>query len=428
MPEALNLPDNLELYARLALALGIGLIIGIERGWRSRDQPDGSRTAGIRTFTLFGFLGGVAGSISGDAFVIAGFVGVLALLTAAYVTGQAEKDAARSVTSEAAALITYGLGVLAIRGDMVLAAAAAVTLMAILASREIIHGWIKQVEQAQLKAAIQVLVVSVVILPVLPNEGFGPGQVLNPFELWWMVVVITGISFVALAAVKWLGPRAGIFWTGLLGGLASSTAVAIGYARLAKDTPSLANVLAVGVGAATTVKFLRSLAVALIIFPAAAQALVPSLLGGGVLAGVATWLVARRAKRKSHETETADVGKSADLTVALSFAAVLAGTTVAAHYAKIWFGAVGIIAVAAVTGLVDVDAVTVSTARQAVAAGSAEALQTMALAVAVAVAVNTLAKLGYIYAIAGSAMAKSYGVIALAAIAGLTLGAMASVL
>ncbi len=415
--------NDIDLLAKLAAAFGIGLIVGIERGWRARDQPDGSRVAGIRTFTLIGFLGGVAGILDGEAVIIGAGLGLLALLVGSYVTGQAQK-LPRGITTEVAAMITYLLGVFAVRGDMAVAGAAAVTLVMVLAARETTHGWLQTIEKNDLKAAIQLLVITVVILPILPDEGYGPGKVLNPFELWWTVVVISGISFVAMAAKKLLGDKSGLLVAGLLGGFASSTATAVSYAKQAKETPSLTTALTTGVGAATAVKFIRSFVVAAIIFPAGAMALAPSLLGAAVCAAVAVWILSTRQK-KTRSTAQAETSNGGDLTIAVTFAVVLAVVTVAEYYGRQFFGNAGVLAVAALSGLVDVDAVTVSTARQALSAPE-QGTRILALAVPLAVAVNTLAKLGYIYAIAGRDMARSYSLVVLASFVGLGAGAVVS--
>lgn len=407
-----------EIYTRLALAFGIGLMVGVERGWRGRERPAGSRAAGIRTFTLIGLLGGLAALVPGDGVLVAGLLAVLVLMVAAYVTGlTANPD--RSITGEVAALATYALGALAVRGDMVVAAAAAAVLVAVLGSREAIHSWVNQIERVQLKAAIQLMIISMVILPFLPDKGYGPGDVLNPYELWWMVVVIVGISFLAMALVKRLGAHAGLLSTGLLGGLASSTAVAVGCARLAVDAPGLSPVLAAAVGSATAVKFFRSLLVAAIIYPAGAAVLAPSLVMASLAAGAATIFIMRGTDDSSASHPKLDLGKTGDLTVAVSFAAFLGLVTVAAYYANAWFGGLGVLAISAVSGLVDVDAVTVSTARQAVASGDPVV---MARAVTAALAVNTLSKAVYVAVIAGRAMALRFGMIAAAALAGLALG------
>jgi uncharacterized membrane protein (DUF4010 family) len=281
------------------------------------------------------------------------------------------------------------------------------------------HAAIKRVEQAEIKAAIQLLVISVVVLPVLPNRGFGPGDVLNPFELWWVVVVVAGISFTATAAVKILGPRAGLLWTGLIGGFASSTAVAVSCAKLAKESPAFAPILSASVGAATTVKFLRTGFVAAVIYPAGFWVIAPSL-GAAALATLALtiWNLSRSGP-KSSGSASLTLKSSSDLAVPLSFAAILGVVTLAVFFGNQMFGDLGVLIVSALSGLVDVDAITVSTARQA-AAGSSSAV--MAKAIVVALAMNTLAHVAYIAVIAGLPMVRSFAPIAVASLTGLSVG------
>lgn len=209
---------------------------------------------------------------------------------------------------------------------------------------------------------------------------------------------------------------------GVLGGLASSTAVAVSCARLAKNNPLLMPTLVVAVGAATSVKFLRSLLVVAIIYPAGTRVLAPSLITAAALAAFAALMLARRGASKTNHHEILDLGKGSDLTIALSFAALLCVVTLAGYYANIWFGGLGVMAISGLTGLVDVDAVTVSTARLAVLSGDG---RVMAMAVALALTVNTLAQVGYISVIAGGAMAIRFAMIAIASIAGLAAGFVA---
>lgn len=410
--------SELEIYARLALAAGLGLMVGVERGWRKREQPEGSRAAGVRTYTLIGLFGGAAAALQSDMALVAGLAALTVFLAIAYVTGL-KSDPDRSLTGEIAGLLTYSLGALAVMGDMVLAAAAGAVTVAVLASRETVHAWIKRVEQTELKAAIQLLVISVVILPVLPNRGYGPGGVLNPFELWWVVVAVVGISFAAMAAVKWLGPRSGLLWTGLIGGASSSTVVAVACARMAAAAPGLAALLAASAGAATAVKYVRALFIASLITPAGARLLAPGLLAAAALTALATFITLKRAKPVDADHRSLELKDSRDLTLALSFAAFLGVVTLAAYYGNKFFGTAGLLAVSALSGLVDVDAVTVSAARQAAASAPGAAL---VLAVSAALAVNTIAKAVYVSVIAGGDMARRYAIIAAAALIGLASG------
>ncbi|MEQ8193330.1 MAG: MgtC/SapB family protein, partial [Rhodospirillales bacterium] len=191
--------EDIDLYQRLGLALGIGLLIGIERGWQFRTEVEGGRIAGARTFTLIGLLGGVWGVLALNVHVAilgAAFLGFSALLVTAYIFNlrhSAKPDL--GITTEVATLLTFALGALAVLGDMILAAAAAVVTVAVLDIKARMHGWIETITKYELDAAIKLLLISVVLLPLLPDKGFGPGQVLNPFTIWWMVVLIASLSF-----------------------------------------------------------------------------------------------------------------------------------------------------------------------------------------------------------------------------------------
>jgi uncharacterized membrane protein (DUF4010 family) len=390
------LPENLQLYGAVALSLGIGLMFGVERGWRQRELPDGARAAGVRTFALIGLLGGVAGALGtavGDLMATAMFIALASAVIAAHVTGVDEtKD--RSITTLIAALLTFALGVLAVRGDMVLAAAVAVVAVALLDLRDAMHGWIQRIDKAELSAAIKLLLISVVVLPVLPDLGYGPGGVLNPFELWWMVVLVASISFVGMAAIRVVGPRHGLLMTGALGGLASSTAVTLTSARLAAAVPAVTNAAAAAIAAASAASLARTVVLATVLSPAVGAG-VASVLIPGVLGAVAAMFIhLRRQPEAPGNLPVLDFGPSADLGLAIKFGLFLAGFSVVAWYVGQQLGDAGVIGAAAVSGLIDVDAVTVSLSRQGPAALAARGILA-------AVAVNVFVKAVYAAAIAG---------------------------
>ncbi|MFY9514117.1 MAG: MgtC/SapB family protein, partial [Rubrivivax sp.] len=213
----------------LVAALAVGLLIGVERGWRDRDLAEGGRVAGLRTFALVGLLGGVLGSLAADlgAWILpGGFVGLSLLLAVSY-REAARKTGNLSVTTAVATLLAFMLGVLAARGAPALALAAAVVTTVLLNLKPTLHAWLQRVESRELSAALQLLVLSVVILPNLPDAGYGPYQALNPYRLWWAVVLIAGLSLAGHFAMRLTGAQRGIFLTGLLGGLASSTAATL---------------------------------------------------------------------------------------------------------------------------------------------------------------------------------------------------------
>lgn len=399
--------SDYDIYIRLALALGIGVLVGLERGWRTRALPEGQRVAGVRTFTLIGLLGGllgVASAFAGEAVIAVGVLGFLVLLAVAYYN-LVQQTEDRGLTTEVAAVITLILGIVAVRGDMLMAMVAAVLVIAILAAKQPVHAWVKAIEHAEVNAAIKLLLMSVVMLPLLPNEGYGPGEFFNPYELWWVVVIIAGISFAAHAGIRMAGAQAGISLMGLLGGLASSTAVALNSARFAARAPAMARMLAGGVGLASAVMFLRAFVLVFVLNRDAALLLTWPLLSASACALVVGIVMLRSDKKKTTDTAAQlDLGPPADIQTALKFAAALIVIELAVHYGRIWMGAAGSIAAAALAGLVDVDAATISVARLGERAASGEVVG----AVLAAVAVNTIAKFAYTVVIAGRVVVPSF--------------------
>lgn len=386
--------QSLDAFYRLGSALLVGALIGFERGWRKRDEPQGMRTAGLRTFSLIGLFGGIAGVIEpagGVVLIAAGFVAVAALAVVMYLSA-VRSHGHIGATTEVATLVAFGLGVLAGRGEFVVAIASAVVVVALLDMKALLHGAMLKVRHDELRAAIKLLLVSAVLLPILPDSGYGPGGVLNPYRLWWIVVLVAGLSLAGHFAQRLAGPRHGTIAMGVVGGLVSSTALTVSAARLAAATPAHSNAQAAAVAAAKAVMCLRILIVAGVLNAALLRFLVPSLLAAGI-AGLAMAALANR-RGRAGETRTGPPARDDDTPVpddfmtAILFALVVAGAIVGTHYARLWLGPVGLYATAALAGIVDVDAVTVT------AAMSDAGIALSAGAILVAAGVNTLAKVG----------------------------------
>ncbi|HNF08686.1 MAG TPA: MgtC/SapB family protein, partial [Pseudomonadales bacterium] len=183
----------LDAVLQLSVALAIGLLVGLERGWKSRELGEGRRIAGFRTFGLTGLLGGVAGLLSldqGPLPIGLIFLALALLLAVVYArTTSADPAANISITTLIALLLTFALGALATYLDIALAAAAAVVATLLLDLKSTLHGWLNRLEERELTALLRLLLISVVVLPFLPDEQFGPWQAINPHELWWMVVL-----------------------------------------------------------------------------------------------------------------------------------------------------------------------------------------------------------------------------------------------
>jgi uncharacterized membrane protein (DUF4010 family) len=238
-----------ETVLQLAIALAAGLFIGLERGWHERAAEEGMRVAGVRTFALIALLGGFTGLLAAEtqlAVIGYGLVALAAVLVAGHVTA-ARRKIDVGITTLVAALLTFAFGVAATQGYATEAAMAAVVTALLLGYKSLLHRWVSALEPEELRATLKLLAVSVIVLPLLPDRGFGPWQALNPFELWWMVVLIAGISFCGYFAMKIAGSGKGAVLTGLFAGLASSTALTLHFSRLARDRPASSDIFAAGI-------------------------------------------------------------------------------------------------------------------------------------------------------------------------------------
>ena len=259
---------DFEILERLTVALGVGLLVGIERGWRERDAGAGKRTAGIRTFTLSGLLGGIFGAIAkslddvvGAGIVIA--VGVFAY-TAVFATFRFREvvdEDSYGVTTVVAAIATFALGVYALVGDHMLAAAMGVVVTGVLAVREPLHGWLTKINWLELRAGLVLVTMTVLALPLIPNESYGPFGGVNPREIWLLAVVLAAVSFAGYVAVRMLGSTRGLLVASAAGGLVSSTAVTADLARRAGKARGNNDLLAAGVTLASAISYLRALVV-----------------------------------------------------------------------------------------------------------------------------------------------------------------------
>lgn len=398
--------DDLELFKRLGIALAIGGMLGIERGWELRGVPDGTRIAGIRSFALMGLLGGLWGVLgleAGDVAMAVGFLAFAALIVAAHVMHLRNLPADQGITTELAELVTFALGAVAARGHLEAAAAGGVISLALLSLKAPLHRFVAAISLGELRAAVQLLLISVVLLPILPNKGYGPAGALNPYHAWLLVVMIAAIGFVGYVAIKIAGPRLGILFTGVFGGLASSTALTLSFSRLGRETPELRKLLAVGVVVAGATMFPRILLIVSVVNPAVtAVLLVPMavMTAVGFAAAAILWLGAREVGMGAP----AAVSNPFDLWTALKFAAFLAVVLLASGLLQKWYGNAGVYGLAALDGLADVDAISLSVSR--LASQQALAAQAAAVAVGIAAIVNMLVKAGMVVVLGGGTMGR----------------------
>jgi uncharacterized membrane protein (DUF4010 family) len=393
---------NLELemlLTRLALAFGIGLLIGLERGWRTRDAQPGSRTAGVRTFAISGLLGGIVGalartpdgvlSVAGGVIIGAAFASFAAVIT---VFGRAENRAAgvHSATTTIAALLTFMLGVYAVIGNVNVAAAAGVAAAGVLVIREALHDWVRKLTLEEFESVLVLLAMTFVALPIIPNRQIGPYGGINPRDVWLIAITLATLSFAGFVAVRALGERRGALVASTLGGIVSSTAVVFANARAAAIRPEGARVLAAGVALATAVSMVRVLVIVMVLNPKIALIVSAPLAAAALAALGFVWFAMH-----GHDAEPVPHPDLA-LTNPFGFLSIIA---MAASMGMVIFlgrmlsqilGASGALTVALVSGVFDVDAMTVSMSR--LVPGTLDA-STGALAILAGVASATLGKL-----------------------------------
>jgi len=404
-----------ELYLRFLVALAIGLAVGIERGWKQRDEPSGEREVGIRTVTiiaLIGFGAGIGLERLGPAFAATLAVGIIGFLAVTYVMDGMHDGADRGATTEFAAFLTFVLGALAGVGLILPAAIAGAVLVALLSFKKEMHGFLEHVQRFELTAAVKLLLVSVVLLPVLPDRGFGPGGVLNPYELWWAVTIIAALGFAGYAAMKIAGPRRGALFMGLMGGLVSSTGVTVSASRASKTSEAASLPLASAIAVAQAVMFARTGVLVGVLNARLLEQTILPLASGAIAAVGAALFVAWRASRDARAAKL-ETGSPDTLAPAIQFIIVVAVALLLAHYAQQFFGDVGVIVSGLLSGAVDVDAATVSASRISGGQVNEASLGAAAGSIGVALVANTIVKSAIAYTL-GSRQLAWYAIGALA--------------
>lgn len=352
-----------SLTARLAVALAIGLLVGLERGWRERDAPDRSRTAGIRTFGISGLLGGVfaalAQALTANSVLVAGFL-AFAGIFAWYKAREASHDEDFSVTTVVAGLAVFALGALSVAGDFRVAAAGGAALAALLASREVLHGLLQRLTWLELRSALILAVMTAVVLPLLPDRTLDPWGGFNPREIWLLTVLMASISFAGYVAVRVLGNARGLIVSALAGAVVSSTAVTLSLARTANAASSPLP-FAGAASLAAMVSILRVCLVVLALAPSVAAFIAaPALAAALAFAACSAIALAIHGQKPENAATTRNPFELAPL---LIFALLFAFASTASAVSASQFQEQGLLASSAIAGAFDVDASVLSALR-----------------------------------------------------------------
>ena len=397
---------TLEILWDISVALGVGLLIGIERGWTSRADDEGKRVAGIRTFSLIGLLGGVWAQMTQlvPAWMLGiVFLGLVALIIAGYLS-QKQTSPDVGLTTEIAILITFSLGAWASLGYKLPALIAAVVVLTLLNLKPTLHNWLKKIELKEIYAWIKLLIISVIFLPLLPDQGFGPWDALNPYWIWWMVVLISGLSFVGYILTRLIGHKFGPLLTSFMGGMASSTAITFSLAAIAKEKKFGAiHIFMAGVLLASSISFIRVFIEVAIVNSSLLSVLWLPLSVMFVVTLLCGYWVWRSGKSSSDEEKEIKIENPLQLSRALKFGFLLAVIILLTHAAENYFGEQGIYIVSLISGVMDVDAITLSLSRKA---NDVLAHSSAVTGIIIAVIMNTFFKTAFFSFIAGIKRSK----------------------
>lgn len=356
MNEEPHFAATLALLQSLGTALGLGLLVGLEREWKKNPM------AGLRTFGLIGLFGGLSGAMGvafGGWIIAGGMIACTAMAIMANLAAIRQNDGDIGLTTEFAMLAIFAIGCLAGTGQLTPAVACAGTVMVLLHYKDPLHGAVRKVDARELKEIARFVLIGLVILPLLPNEKMGPLEVLNPFKVWLMVVLIVGMSLIAYLVGKFIGGAKSVAISGILGGLVSSTAITASVSRRSRAEGSAGTVLAAIVLTASCVVFARVMVEVVLTAPAHKAVLLPPLavmLAWTALVATTVLWLAKRSGEKPGDEEA-----PSELKGAVMFGLLYVGVLYAVALGKEHFGDSGLYLVAAISGLTDVDAITLST-------------------------------------------------------------------
>ena len=391
--------DQLATLYPFLTSLAIGLLIGLER-----ERSPAAR-AGLRTFSLValaGTLGALLSEKTGAPWVLgAGLMVMGGMMVATYFKDSEAADP--GTTTVAAVVVCYALGALVWFDLEQLAVTLAILTTALLYFKPELRDVTHSLTRLDLVSILQFAVLSFVILPILPNQDYGPYHALNPYQIWWMVVLISGLSLAGYAALRVAGQRHGTLLTGLFGGIASSTATTLAFSRHGRDSPQLVNMAALVILLANWVLLIRLSLLVAVLAPALLRPLL-TMLGGGALAGLVVLYLSWRRLDSQSNAPKLEMKNPTEIRAALSFGLLYAVVLFAAAWLSDLVGSQGVYAVALVSGLTDVDAITLSSLRL-FNLGNLRIDQT-ANAILLAILANIAFKSGLASVIGGAALAR----------------------
>ena len=396
--------ENSNLFFRFGVATFVGILVGLQRQSVAAGEPEKELAAGVRTFALIGVVGCSAALVSDMLSSPWPFVGIALVLGALLATTHYIRASQGEIglTTETSALVTFIAGALAYWGYVTLAVAVSVATTFLLSSKLELHRFAQRITREDIYATLKFAVITAIVLPVLPNRGFGavPFDVINPFKIWLLVVFISGISFVGFILMKLVGATKGIGLTGLLGGLASSTAVTLSFTQRSRTNQELAKPFALAITIAWTVMFSRVI-VEVTVVNSNLLRLIWMPLFASVVVGVLSCVYLLRVHRTDGEKHHVAFSNPFELGPAIKFGLLFTVILLISKTAQMYLGDAGVYISAFVSGLADVDAIALSVAELSKQPDGISAT-IAARAIVIAAVANTLAK-GLIVVVSGAA-------------------------
>jgi uncharacterized membrane protein (DUF4010 family) len=387
----------LKLILDFSVALLIGALVGAEREKKKEEEDKGISIGGLRTFILIALAGAISAWLSVQLKTIWIFVGsglaIAGLIAIGYISEKHIRPGSFGITTEIAGIVVFLLGGTTLFGYRELAVALGIATAAVLAFKQPLHGIVGKLDQDDIYAGLKLLIASFIILPVLPNRTVDPWGAINPYEMWWLVILICGLSLVGYVATRWLGRERGTSLTGLFGGMVSSTAVTLTFSRRsceAKSDDRWPNVLAGGILLAWAVMFVRVMIEVAVLNPSLLFRIVIPMTAMALLCGIMALIYLRKNSGQSRTKAGAiPLRNPFSLMSAIKFAFVFAVVLLLVKLVQQYYPGQGLYVVSALSGIADVDAITLSMAKFAQAGGSQKIA---VVSITIATLINTLVK------------------------------------
>lgn len=384
---------DLVILGKIGTAVILGLIVGLEREQKSQATQNSQAFAGVRTFTLLALMGVIAVTLGNRLAIMLPVItiAVLSVILIAYTLKARRSDEKLGITTELAASITFIVGLLVGYGEIGLATVVAFLTAAIAHFKKPLHTWAKNLRNEEIVAALKFALITFVVLPILPDQNIGPFAFFNPYKTWLLVVLISGLSYLSYIAVKLLGGRRGIGLTGFLAGFVSSTALTFAMSEQSHKAPKIISPFIVAILIAGSTMFFRVLTEVYLVNPNLIQSLLLPLVSMGLISLImALVYTLTDGKEKLPKNYKPEIKSPISLMAAIKFGLLFTIISLLSKASLVFFAEKGLYITSVISGLVDVDAISLSLA--SLAANGSITTSAASMGIILACSTNTVVK------------------------------------